>query len=217
MSDGLGDQPDGYYDHGRMVVSVRLRRTDGVSDDWLDTGHGPEASRLLTVFSRTPADRGETQTAAPRLRSAGPISVAVVLAAVMLVGSAGAVHAIRESLFPGMGAATPQSVWQNPAPLEPMPASTLALDIVPTTTSTTTTVELKPESSTTVPAVTRPTPTNTFDDRGSGASGTGSDDSGSGGSGPGSDDASGDDDSGRGSDDDEDDSGSDIDVRSDDG
>lgn len=174
-----------------MVRDQRLRHTGGVSDDWLDTGHGPDASRLATVFSRTSADAAAKPNPTPALRvprSAGPVSVAVLLAAVVLVGSAGAVYAIRESLFPSLRDATSQSVWQNPAPPEPLPAPTLAPDIVTSTTSTTATrmtttvlsgtvpsTASSAVSSTTVPDVARTTPTNTIDDHDSGGSGTGSD------------------------------------------
>lgn len=136
---------------------------EGVSDDWLDCGHGTDASALAPVISHTPTNVGKAQAIGPGSRSsrlAGRVSLAIV-AAVVVLGSAGAVFAIRESLFPSLGASTSRSVWQNPAsPVEP------ALALTPTSTTT-----IPSSSTTTTTSITAPleftvtAPSNTIDQR----------------------------------------------------
>ena len=120
-----------------------------MSDDWLDRGHGADGSRLATVFGRTPSDSSEVDGAGAGSHSAwlaAPVSLAIV-ALVVVVGSAGAVYAIRESLFPNLGAPTSASVWRSPAsPTEPEPAPPTvprSTTTPPTTTATTTTAPVE--------------------------------------------------------------------------
>jgi hypothetical protein len=218
-----------YYDHRLMVSVPRSRQSRNVSDDWLDRGHEANGSRLATVFARTPSDLHEvdgTRAGSPSSWLAGPVSAAIV-ALVVLVGSAGAVYAIRESLFPNLGASTSASVWRSPAsPAEPEPAPPAMPSS--TTTPPTTTAATNSVTTTTAAPVERTVTVGpgTTIERGddsdhSGASNSGSDDSGTSNSGSGSgnsgsDDSgagnsgTGSDDSGTGSDDSgSDDSGSD--------
>ena len=159
-----------------------------MSDNWLDHGHGRDPSHLPSVLSRAPSGPGDAAgpgagptRAGLMSRVSGPWFVAIVTAVVTL-GSAGAAYAIRETLFPGLGAPTPQSVWQNPAPAEePLPPSTSTTSSSSTTssTSTSTTVVDDDVAALDTPAPTEPslsTPPNvTVDDHG-GGTGSGHDD-----------------------------------------
>ena len=115
-----------------------------VSDNWLDHGHGDDPSRLPPVFSRVPSGPGDAggRRSGPLsggrgARVAGPWVVAIVTA-VAVVGSVGAAYAIRENLFPSLGAPTTQSVWQNPVAPDPAPPVSPPVETSTPTTSTTT-------------------------------------------------------------------------------
>ena len=200
-----------------------MGHSGGVSNDWLDDGHGDGAS-LAPIRAQDPGESAPSVAARggtwrPRLGS--PVFVAVVVGAI-LVGSAGTVYAIRETIFPPIGASTSRSVWQNPAPADQptivpsttAPAVQLAEITVPVTTvpaatpgETSTSASAVAESATTGPASTGPAssspspglpvvPTVTIEDNsGHGGGDDDSDNSGSGHSGS-------DDNSGPGSDDD---------------
>jgi len=121
-----------------------------VSDNWLDHGHGDDPSRLPPVFSRVPSGPGDAggRRSGPLsggrgARVAGPWVVAIV-AAVAVVGSFGAAYAIRENLFPSLGAPTTQSVWQNPVAPDPPPPVSPPVEISTPTTSTTSTTSTLP-------------------------------------------------------------------------
>ncbi|MET0909915.1 MAG: hypothetical protein ABWZ99_10620, partial [Ilumatobacteraceae bacterium] len=197
-------------------------QSGGVSDGWLEPGHG-DGEALAPVRATAPID-----FAAPvggragtwRARFGSPLAVAIVAGAV-LAGSAGTAYAIRETLFPSIGSPTSRSVWQNPAPDTMVPATTTTAATVTTTTSpttsTSTVTSTTPETSTTItssaaigPGVGAPSssavsggpavsvsPTITVEDH-SGDDDSGHDDSDNSGSGS---SGSGSDDSGSGSDD----------------
>ena len=196
-----------------------------MSDDWLDRGHGADGSRLATVFARTPSDLREVDGSGAGSRSAwlaAPVSLAIV-ALVVVVGSAGAVYAIRESLFPNLGAPSSASVWRStasPTEAEPAPPTVPSSTTTPPTATATTapverTVTIGPETTiergddsdhpdTTIERGDDSDHPDTTIERGDDSknSGTSNSGSGSGNSGSGSDDSgSGSDDSGSGLDD----------------
>jgi hypothetical protein len=118
---------------------------------WLDTGHGDGESlvHVTGVPARdvvAPSDRG---SASWNSRSSKAVVGGLVTLA--LIGSAGTAYAIRETLFPSLGAPTSPSVWTNtPAPDE---SAEVTVSSVTTSTSTST---LPPETS--VPAETSTVP-----------------------------------------------------------
>ena len=86
---------------------------------WLDSGHGDGESlaHVTGVPARdvvAPSDRGSASW-----NSRSTKAVVGALATLALIGSAGTAYAIRETLFPSLGAPTSRSVWTNtPAPDE---------------------------------------------------------------------------------------------------
>ena len=110
---------------------------------WLDQGHGDGESLapVTGVPSQDLVDLSDRGSATWHSRS-GKAAVAA-LAVVTLLGSAGTAYAIRETLFPSLGAPTSRSVWQNPPPAD---AEAEATTSTVSTTSTSSTVP-----STTVP------------------------------------------------------------------
>ena len=156
-----------------------------MSDNWLDHGHGDDPSRLPPVFSRVPSGPGGAggrrsgpSSGGRRAWVAGPWVVAIVTA-VAVVGSVGAAYAIRENLFPSLGAPTTQSVWQNPVAPDEAPPSSPPTEIssTSTTSSTTSTLPASVVEDTPAPDATSPSSTAT--------SGRGGGDDGDDGSGPG--------------------------------
>ncbi len=114
---------------------------------WLDHGHG-DGESLPHVTAAPPREEVPTDRGSANWNSWSSKAVVATLAAVALMGSAGTAYAIRETLFPSLGAPS-HSVWQNPGSDDPVETSTTS-----TSTSTSTTSTLPPE--TTVPPETLP-------------------------------------------------------------
>ena len=122
-----------------------------MNDSWLDVGHGD--GQLLAPVS---GSRPPTSTALPVSGTAVQASrtsriIVAAIAAMALAGSSGTAYAIRETLFPSIGAPTPRSVWQNPVPAdestdEVVSPSTSTPSTTPSTTTPPTTT-LAPEAS----------------------------------------------------------------------
>ena len=85
---------------------------------WLDRGHGDGESlvQVAGVPARDMIRRSDRGSAGWNSRSTKAIVGALATAA--LIGSAGTAYAIRETLFPTLGAPTSRSVWSNPVPVE---------------------------------------------------------------------------------------------------
>ena len=117
---------------------------------WLDRGHGDGAS--LAPVTGGPAREvvGPTDRGSSSWNSRSTKAIVGALATAALIGSAGTAYAIRETLFPSLGAPTSPSVWSNtPAPVEPAEVTETSV-----TSSTTTTSSVSPVTSgaDTVPA-----------------------------------------------------------------
>ena len=117
---------------------------------WLDTGHGDGESlaHVTGVPARdivAPSDLGSASW-----NSRSTKAVVGALAALALIGSAGTAYAIRETLFPSLGAPTSRSVWTNtPAPDE---SAEVTVSSVTTSTSTVPPETTAPAETSTVPA-----------------------------------------------------------------
>ena len=128
-----------------------------MSDRWLDAGHGDGQSLAPVSSTAAPASTAAAAALGWRSRVVSPVAVAVV-ASIVLIASGGAAYAIRETIIPSLGAPTPRSVWQNPAPADEPVAALIVVaptstTVTTTETPTTTTAPAIPPSSTpTVPA-----------------------------------------------------------------
>lgn len=102
---------------------------------WLDNGHGDgESLSHVTGSSREVVGPPARDSGSWQSRSGK--TVVAALAALALIGSAGTAYAIRETLFPTLGAPTSRSVWSNP--IEPEEAAETTAATVASTTSTST-------------------------------------------------------------------------------
>jgi hypothetical protein len=103
---------------------------------WLDQGHGDGESLapVTGVPSLEVVDPSDRGSASWHSRSSKVVVAA--LAAVAVIGSAGTAYAIRETLFPSLGAPTSSSVWSNPVPPDESVPSTSTVASSTTSTST---------------------------------------------------------------------------------
>jgi hypothetical protein len=124
-----------------------------MSDGWLDQGHGDGLALALVASGERSEPVGDQRPGSTVWRSrSGRAAVGVVVAAA-LIGSAGTAYAIRETLFPSIGAPTARSVWQNPVPLdEPAPPAGADTSVTSTTSTSVTTSSTTPAQPTTVPS-----------------------------------------------------------------
>ena len=102
---------------------------------WLDQGHGDGESLapVTGVPSQDLVELSDRGSATWHSRS-GKAAVAA-LAVVALLGSAGTAYAIRETLFPSLGAPTSRSVWRTRC--RPMRSRGHHFDVVSTTSTST--------------------------------------------------------------------------------
>ena len=133
-----------------MVMRWRRGQTWCMGGSWLDRGHGDGES--LVQVAGAPA-RGMVRVSDRASASWNSRSTKVIvgaLATAALIGSAGTAYAIRETLFPTLGAPTSRSVWSNPVPVEEPVEVTVAA--VTTSTSTVPPVTAVPASPAPAPA-----------------------------------------------------------------
>lgn len=145
-----------------------LRSTlNGVSDSWLERGHGTDPAHLATLFSSDIDGRGPgalEPTSPPEGtdragRRSSRVAVAAALWVAIVAGTGGAAWAVRDALFPSIGAAE-VSVWQNPGRETTPPTAAV---------TSTSVVQLPPADDDTVPDVS--TATSVADDSGPGHGG----------------------------------------------
>ena len=119
---------------------------------WLDGGHGDGESLapVTGVPARDIVDSSDRGAASWNSRSSKALVAALV--AVALIGSTGTAYAVRETLFPSLGAPTSPSVWSNTPPAEEPAEVTVAREA-----SSTSTVPVVPPV-TSVPVDTSPAP-----------------------------------------------------------
>jgi len=116
-----------------------------MSDSWLDVGHG-DGQQLAPVSASRPSTTSPMSGQGPQSSRTGRIVVAAI-AAMALAGSSGTAFAIRETLFPSIGAPTPRSVWQNPVPAD----ESIDVEVSPSTSTPSTTIPTRVPTTTLVP------------------------------------------------------------------
>jgi len=129
-----------------MRIVSPCGHTGCMGGSWLDRGHGDGESlvQVAGVPARDMIRRSDRGSAGWNSRSTKAIVGALATAA--LIGSAGTAYAIRETLFPTLGAPTSRSVWSNPVPLDEPAEVTVASVTTSTSTSTVPAVTVAPAS-----------------------------------------------------------------------